>query len=58
VKVGEEVAAGQRLGRLVDFFGAEIEAVTTPEGGRILFLVVSPAMARNGLVCGIGVEAA
>jgi hypothetical protein len=27
-------------------------------GGRILFLVVSPAMAKNGLICGIGVEAA
>ena len=58
VKVGEEVAAGQRLGRLVDFFGAEIEEVTSTEGGRILFLVVSPAMAKNGLICGIGVEAA
>jgi len=58
VKVGEEVAAGQRLGRLVDFFGAEIEEVTTTESGRILFLVVSPAMAKNGLICGIGVASA
>ena len=57
VKVGDEVAAGQRLGRLVDFFGATIEEIATPEPGQVLFMVVSPAMAKNGLICGIGVEA-
>jgi predicted deacylase len=29
-KVGDELAAGQRLGRLVDFFGATIEEVDQP----------------------------
>jgi uncharacterized protein len=57
VKVGDEVAAGQRLGRLVDFFGATIEEIATPEPGQVLFMVVSPAMSKNGLICGIGVEA-
>ena len=27
-------------------------------GGQILFMVVSPAMSKDGLICGIGVEAA
>ena len=53
----DEVAAGQRLGRLVDFFGATIEEIATPEPGQVLFMVVSPAMGKNGLICGIGVEA-
>ena len=56
VKVGEEVAAGQRLGCLVDFFGAGMEEVFTPEAGQVLFMVVSPAIGRKGLICGIGVE--
>jgi hypothetical protein len=54
-KVGDELAAGQRLGRLVDFFGATIEEIVTPEAGRVLFMVVSPAMGKSGLICGIGV---
>ena len=57
VKVGEDVAAGQTLGQLVDFFGQTLEEIKAPEAGQILFLVVSPAMAKNGLICGIGVEA-
>ncbi len=57
IEVGEDVAAGQRLGRLVDFHGAEIEEVRTPDAGRVLFLVVSPAIGRKGLICGIGVGA-
>jgi predicted deacylase len=55
VAVGDEVAAGQRLGRLVDFHGRVIEEVVTPDPGQVLFMVVSPAMTRNGLVCGVGV---
>jgi predicted deacylase len=58
VKVGDEVAAGQSLGNLVDFYGAVIEVVTAPAAGQVLFMLVSPAMTKNGLVCGIGVEAA
>jgi hypothetical protein len=56
VAVGDEVASGQRLGRLVDFHGHVTEAVTTPEKGQILFMVISPAIGQNGLVCGVGVE--
>ena len=37
--------------------GQTLEEIKAPEAGQILFLVVSPAMAKNGLICGIGVEA-
>jgi predicted deacylase len=57
-EVGEEVAAGQLLGRLVDFHGRSIEEIAVPEAGQILFMVVSPAIGRNGLICGIGVAGA
>jgi len=56
VKVGDEVAAGQALGRLVDLHGRPKETVAAPEKGQILFLVISPAIGRNGLICGVGVE--
>jgi len=58
VEVGAEVAAGQPLGRLVDFHGRSLEDVTVPAAGQILFMIVSPAIGRNGLVCGIGVDGA
>jgi len=57
VKVGDDLAAGQLLGRLVDFYGRTIEEVVAPEKGQVLFMVVSPAMAKQGLVCGIGIDA-
>jgi predicted deacylase len=55
-KVGDELAAGQKLGTLVDFFGRTVEEVAAPEKGQILFAVISPAIGRDGLICGIGVE--
>ena len=58
VKVGEEIRAGQTLGKLVDFFGQTQEEIKAPDKGEILFMVVSPAMSKEGLICGIGVEAA
>jgi predicted deacylase len=56
VTVGDEVAAGQRLGRLVDFHGRVTEEIATADAGQILFMVISPAIGRNGLICGVGVE--
>lgn len=56
VKVGDELTAGQSLGRLVDFYGQTVEEVTTPDKGKVLFMVVSPAISAQGLICGIGVE--
>jgi predicted deacylase len=56
VKVGDEVAAGQKLGKLVDFYGRVLEDMAAPDKGQILFMVVSPAIGHNGLICGVGVE--
>ena len=56
VKVGDEIAAGGRLGVLVDFYGQPVEEVTSPDKGQILFMVVSAAIGRAGLICGVGVE--
>ncbi len=56
VRVGDEVAAGQPLGQMIDFFGGVLDSPIAPVGGQILFLVVSPAIGANGLICGIGVE--
>jgi uncharacterized protein len=38
----------------VDLFGDEIEVVTAPETGVVLFLTTSPAVAENGLLLGLG----
>src|SRR5262249_1062914 len=56
IEVGEEVTVGQKLGTLVDFHGEALEEVVAPESGQILFMVISPAIGRSGLICGIGVE--
>jgi predicted deacylase len=56
VKVGDELAAGARLGVLVDLHGQTLEEVATPDPGQILFMVVSAAIGRHGLICGVGVE--
>jgi uncharacterized protein len=54
VRVGEEVAAGGRLGAVLDPFGDELEVVTAPEAGVPLFITSSPAVADDGLLLGLG----
>ena len=54
VAVGDTVSVGQKIGALNDFFNNEIETIIAEASGRILFLVTSPAIDRNGLICGIG----
>ncbi len=54
VQVGDDVEAGTIIGTIYDFFGKVIETVTASASGKVLFLVISPAMTRDGLVCGIG----
>lgn len=56
-KVGDELAAGQPIGELVDLFGQTVETVAAPAPGQILFMIVSPAIGKDGLICGIGVPA-
>lgn len=58
VSVGDSVAVGDTIGILNDFFGQETETIIAEAAGRILFLVTSPAISENGLICGIGLPAA
>jgi uncharacterized protein len=55
-KLGDEVAIGQSLGRLSDFFGATLAEVTAPAAGKLLYLIVNPAIAKGGILGGIGVD--
>lgn len=54
VRAGDEVAAGQRLGAILDGFGDEREEITAPEAGVVMFLTSSPAVADDGLLLGLG----
>ncbi len=54
VAVGEEVAAGDRLGTVLDGFGDAIETITAPEAGVPLFLTSAPAVQAGGLLLGLG----
>lgn len=54
VGVGEMVAAGDRLGTVLDGFGDVIETVVAPEAGVPLFLTSSPAVEAGGLLLGLG----
>lgn len=56
VAVGDSVSAAQTIGELNDFFNNRIETITAEASGRILFLVTSPAIEKNGLICGIGLS--
>lgn len=57
VRVGNQVKAGTILGTINDFFGEIIETAVSEIDGQVLFLVVSPAIAHDGLICGIGATA-
>jgi uncharacterized protein len=54
VGAGEVVAPGARLGAILDPFGDELETITAPEPGVVLFLTTSPAVAQDGLLLGLG----
>ena len=53
-QAGAEVRGGQRLGAVLDPFGDELEVITAPEDGAVLFLTTSPAVAADGLLLGLG----
>ncbi|MFF5780756.1 succinylglutamate desuccinylase/aspartoacylase family protein [Streptomyces virginiae] len=50
VAPGTEVAAGSRLGAVLDPFGEELAEVTAPEDGVLVFLTSSPAVNAEGLL--------
>jgi uncharacterized protein len=43
-RVGENVSAGQHLGRVVNFLGETVQEAIAPEAGRVMFLVTTLAM--------------
>jgi predicted deacylase len=55
-RLGDAVSEGQSLGRLTDFFGATLAEVTAPASGKLLYLIVNPAIAKGGILGGVGVE--
>ncbi len=56
VRVGESVEAGRVLGTVRTILGEEIEQITAPDGGVVLFMTSVPAVAQNGILLGLGVE--
>jgi hypothetical protein len=54
VCLGEDIQEGQKLGVIEDYFGSERAPALAPGSGRILVLVTSPAVARNGLLMIVG----
>jgi uncharacterized protein len=56
VRPGDRVAAGQSLGTIGTLDGGELlETITAPAGAVVMFLTSSPAIARDGLLLGLGV---
>lgn len=53
-QTGAEVKAGERLGAVLDPFGDELEVITAPEPGVVLFVTTSPAVGADGLLLGLG----
>ncbi len=56
VATGDEVAAGQLLGRVHDLWGDVLEEITAPADGVVLFLTSSAAVAAGGLLVGLGTD--
>ena len=54
VEVGETVAAGDRLGTVLDGYGDVVDTINAPETGVPLFLTSSPAVQPDGLLLGLG----
>jgi len=54
VRAGEDLRAGQVVGRLYGLHGDVIETIVAPTDGVVLFRTTSAAVGPNGLVLGLG----
>lgn len=54
VAVGEEVTAGQELGRITDYEGRVLQQALSPADGRVLFIVSSLAINENDPLLAVG----
>lgn len=55
VRAGDDIRAGQEIGRVLSLSGETLETITAPASGVILFLTTSAAVKANGLLLGLGV---
>jgi predicted deacylase len=55
VRPDQHVTRGTRLGRTTDFHGREVEAVTAPADGIVLYVRPVPSMTKGETVAAIGV---
>ena len=56
VEAGDEVAAGQCLGKVANLHGEVAEEIRAPRDGVVLFLTTSAAVSDDGLLLGLGAE--
>lgn len=56
VSAGDEVAAGELLGRVTTLHGELEEEIRAPRDGVVLFLTTSAAVSDDGLLLGLGAE--
>jgi predicted deacylase len=56
VSVGDQVSAGTVIGTVSALNGSAVEEIIVPESGVPLFLTTSPAVAKDGLLLGLGVQ--
>lgn len=54
VRAGDEVRAGQRLGRIVDLLGDPVETIEAPHDGVVVFRTTSAAVKARGLLLALG----
>jgi predicted deacylase len=52
--VGEEVKAGQELGRVTEYEGRLLQQALSPSDGRVLFIVSSLAINDNDPLLAVG----
>lgn len=54
LELGEPVVTGQKLARIVDIYGEELEAIAAPYDGLLIFLRTLPLVNAGDWVAGIG----
>lgn len=55
VRAGDDIRAGQELGRILALGGETLETIVAPAAGVVLFLTTSAAVQPQGLLLGLGV---
>lgn len=55
VRAGDDLVAGQEIGRVLSLHGETLETVVAPASGVVLFVTTSAAVKPQGLLLGLGV---